>query len=87
MAFTVDDVHPHDLGQIVDYDGIAIRAGHHCCQVLAATLGVPATARASFYMYNTPEEVDALVAAVEGARDIFSTEVSSSCRSMTCIKR
>jgi len=77
VAFTVDGVHPHDLGQIVDYDGVAIRAGQHCCQVLAASIGVPATARASFYVYNTPEEVDALVTAVESARDIFSTEVSS----------
>jgi cysteine desulfurase/selenocysteine lyase len=77
VAFTVDEVHPHDLGQIVDYDGVAIRAGQHCCQVLATTLGVPATARASFYVYNTPEEVDALVKAVEGARAIFAAEVSS----------
>jgi cysteine desulfurase / selenocysteine lyase len=77
VAFTVDEVHPHDLGQIVDYDGVAIRAGQHCCQVLSESLGVPATARASFYVYNTPEEVDTLVAAVEGARAIFAGEVSS----------
>jgi cysteine desulfurase/selenocysteine lyase len=77
VAFTVEDVHPHDLGQIVDYDGVAIRAGQHCCQVLSQSIGVPATARASFYVYNTPEEVDVLVAAVEGARAMFSTEVSS----------
>ena len=77
VAFTVDDLHPHDLGQIVDYDGVAIRAGQHCCQVLSHAIGVPATARASFYVYNTPEEVDVLVAAVEGARAMFSTEVSS----------
>ena len=76
VAFTVDEVHPHDLGQIVDYDGVAIRAGQHCCQVLSSSLGVPATARASFYVYNTPDEVDALVAAVEGARAIFAAEVS-----------
>ncbi|MGE3271863.1 MAG: cysteine desulfurase [Chloroflexota bacterium] len=76
VAFTVDEVHPHDLGQIVDYDGVAIRAGQHCCQVLSQSIGVPATARASFYVYNTPEEVDALVAAVEGARSIFATEVA-----------
>ena len=76
VAFTVEEVHPHDLGQIVDYDGVAIRAGQHCCQVLSTSLGVPATARASFYVYNTPEEVDALVAAVEGARAIFTAEVS-----------
>jgi cysteine desulfurase / selenocysteine lyase len=77
VAFTVDEVHPHDLGQIVDYDGVAIRAGQHCCQVLSTSLGVPATARASFYVYNTSEEVDVLVAAVEGARAIFAGEVSS----------
>ena len=77
VAFTVDDIHPHDLGQIVDYDGVAIRAGQHCCQVLSQSLGVPATARASFYVYNTPEDVDALVAAVEAARAIFAPEVAS----------
>jgi cysteine desulfurase/selenocysteine lyase len=77
VAFTVEGIHPHDLAQVADYDGIALRAGHHCCQVLANTLEIPGTARASFYIYNTPEEVDALVAAVEAARDIFSTEVSS----------
>jgi cysteine desulfurase/selenocysteine lyase len=76
VAFTVEGVHPHDLGQIVDYEGVAIRAGQHCCQVLSQSIGVPATARASFYVYNTPEEVDALVAAVEAARDIFATEVT-----------
>jgi cysteine desulfurase / selenocysteine lyase len=76
VAFTVEGVHPHDLGQIVDYDGVAIRAGQHCCQVLSQSIGVPATARASFYVYNTPEEVDALVAAVLSARDIFATEVA-----------
>jgi cysteine desulfurase / selenocysteine lyase len=77
VAFSVEGIHPHDLAQVADYDGIAIRAGHHCCQVLATTLGIPGTARASFYVYNTPQEVDALVAAVEAARDIFSTEVST----------
>jgi cysteine desulfurase/selenocysteine lyase len=77
VAFTVDDLHPHDLGQIVDYDGVAIRAGQHCCQVLSQSIGVPATARASFYVYNTPDEIDVLVAAVEGARAMFTTEVSS----------
>ena len=76
VAFTVEGVHPHDLGQIVDYEGVAIRAGQHCCQVLSQSIGVPATARASFYVYNTLEEVDALVAAVEGARSIFATEVA-----------
>jgi len=77
VAFTVEGIHPHDLAQVADYDGIALRAGHHCCQVLASTLEIPGTARASFYIYNTSQEVDALVGAVEAARDIFSTEVSS----------
>jgi cysteine desulfurase/selenocysteine lyase len=76
VAFTVDGIHPHDLGQVVDYDGVAIRAGQHCCQVLATSIGVPATARASFYVYTTPDEVDVLVAAIQSARDIFAMEVA-----------
>jgi len=74
VAFTMDDVHPHDLGQIVDYEGVAIRAGQHCCQVLSTSIGVPSSARASFYIYNTNEEVDALVVALEGARAMFAGE-------------
>jgi cysteine desulfurase/selenocysteine lyase len=74
VAFTLEDVHPHDLGQIVDYEGVAIRAGQHCCQVLSQSLGVPSSARASFYIYNTNEEVDALVVALEGARAMFAAE-------------
>ena len=62
LAFVLDDVHPHDIGTILDRDGVAIRAGHHCCQPLMARLGVPATARASLALYNTREEIDALVA-------------------------
>jgi cysteine desulfurase / selenocysteine lyase len=64
-------VHPHDIGTILDADGIAIRAGHHCAQPLMARLGVPATARASFAAYNTAEEVDALVAGLEQVRRVF----------------
>ena len=67
----MDGVHPHDIGTILDDDGIAIRAGHHCAQPLMARLGVPATARASFAAYNTVGEVDALVAGLEQVRRVF----------------
>ena len=71
VSFVMDGVHPHDIGTILDADGIAIRAGHHCAQPLMARLGVPATARASFAAYNTTEEVDALVAGLEQVRRVF----------------
>jgi cysteine desulfurase/selenocysteine lyase len=64
-------IHPHDLASILDREGVAIRAGHHCCQPLMEHYGVPATARASFYVYNTEDEVDALVEALLKARRIF----------------
>jgi cysteine desulfurase / selenocysteine lyase len=64
VSFNVEDVHPHDVAQILDLDGIAIRAGHHCCQPLMARLGVAATNRASFYLYSIPEEVDRLVESI-----------------------
>ena len=66
LSFVLDDVHPHDIGTILDREGVAIRAGHHCCQPLMARLGVPATARASLALYNTREEIDALVRAARG---------------------
>ena len=72
LSFVMDGIHPHDLGTILDRDGIAIRAGHHCCQPLMARLGVPATARASLALYNTREEIDALVAALRAARKVFA---------------
>jgi cysteine desulfurase/selenocysteine lyase len=72
IAFNLGDIHPHDLGTLLDRDGVAIRAGHHCCQPLMRRLGQVATARASFYIYNTREEVDALAAALGNARAIFS---------------
>ncbi len=72
VSFWIDDVHPHDLATILDTDGIAIRAGHHCAQPLMRRLGVPATARASFYVYNTTEEVDALVEALGKAQERFA---------------
>jgi len=72
VSFWLDDVHPHDLATIVDTEGVCVRAGHHCAQVLMRRLGVPATTRASFYVYNTNEDVDALVEAVGMARERFS---------------
>jgi len=72
LAFVVDGIHPHDLGTILDRDGIAIRAGHHCCQPLMTRLGVPATARASLALYNTKQEIDALVTSLRGAQAVFA---------------
>ena len=66
------EVHPHDLSTVLDKQGIAIRAGHHCCQPLHALLGVAATARASFYLYTTREEIDALASGLERAREVFA---------------
>jgi cysteine desulfurase / selenocysteine lyase len=71
VSFSLPDVHPHDLSQLLDDEGIAIRSGHHCAQPLMRRLGVAATARASFYLYNTEEEVDALVVALEKTREFF----------------
>ena len=71
VSFNFGDLHPHDIGTVLDHHGVAIRAGHHCTQPLMRTLGVSGTARASFYVYNTPEEVDVLVEALEATRDFF----------------
>jgi cysteine desulfurase/selenocysteine lyase len=71
VSFSLPDVHPHDLSQLLDEDGIAIRSGHHCAQPLMRRLGVAATSRASFYLYNTEEEVDVLVEALGRAREFF----------------
>ena len=71
VSFNLGDLHPHDIGTVLDHHGVAIRAGHHCTQPLMRTLGVSGTARASFYVYNTPEEVDVLVEALEATRDFF----------------
>jgi cysteine desulfurase/selenocysteine lyase len=71
LSFTLDGVHPHDIGTILDHEGIAIRAGHHCAQPVMERFGVPATARVSFALYNTREEVDALVAALQKVREVF----------------
>ena len=71
ISFTFGDIHPHDLGTIIDHYGIAIRTGHHCTMPLMQFFGVPATARASFGMYNTTEEVDTFIAALLKERDMF----------------
>ncbi len=71
ISFELGDIHAHDIATIVDQSGIAVRAGHHCAKPLMTYLGVTATARASFYLYNVPEEVDALVTALMNAREIF----------------
>jgi cysteine desulfurase/selenocysteine lyase len=71
ISFTFGDIHPHDLGTIIDHYGIAIRTGHHCTMPLMQFFDVPATARASFGMYNTTEEVDAFIDALLQARDMF----------------
>ena len=72
VSFSLPNVHPHDLATLVDREGIAIRAGHHCTQPLMERLGVPATSRASFYIYNRPAEVDQLVEAIEKAQKVFN---------------
>jgi cysteine desulfurase/selenocysteine lyase len=71
-AFTLDDIHPHDVAQILDRDGIAVRAGHHCAQPLHEKLGLTATSRASFYIYNTPEEIDQLVTGIYQVKKMFA---------------
>ena len=72
LSFVIEEVHPHDVGTILDQEGIAIRAGHHCAQPVMKRFNVPATARASFAFYNTKEEVDRLVAAVQKVIEVFS---------------
>jgi cysteine desulfurase/selenocysteine lyase len=72
ISFNVTDVHPHDLATILDSTGVCIRSGHHCAQPLMRRLGVSATARASFYVYNDEDDVDALVAGVQQASRLFA---------------
>ena len=71
LSFTFRDIHPHDISQVLDQRNVCVRAGHHCAKPLMRELGVNATARASFYLYNTTDDVDALADALDGARDIF----------------
>ena len=71
VSFWFKDIHPHDLAQVLDQDGVCVRAGHHCAQILMRDLGVPATTRASFYVYNTAEDVDALIDSLGRAESVF----------------
>lgn len=71
LSFTLDGIHPHDVGTILDHEGVAIRAGHHCAMPLMQRFGIAGTARASFSMYNTRAEVDALFAAIEKVQEMF----------------
>tara|TARA_B100001996_G_scaffold215648_1_gene165757 strand:- start:1347 stop:1895 length:549 start_codon:yes stop_codon:yes gene_type:complete len=72
LSFTIEGVHPHDIATILDEDGVAIRAGHHCCQILHEKLGLTATARASFGIYNTREDIDQLNASINKCKKIFN---------------
>jgi cysteine desulfurase/selenocysteine lyase len=72
LSFVMDDIHPHDIGTILDQDGIAVRAGHHCCQPLMERLGVPATVRASLALYNTRQDLDALAASLRRVKEVFA---------------
>ena len=71
LSFTLEGVHPHDIGTVLDQEGIAIRTGHHCAQPVMERFGVDATARASFGLYNTKEEIDALVTGIEKVKEVF----------------
>jgi cysteine desulfurase/selenocysteine lyase len=72
LSFVMEGVHPHDIGTIVDGEGVAIRTGHHCAQPVMEFFGIPATARASLAMYNTRDEIDALVRSIERVREVFA---------------
>ena len=71
VSFSLDFAHPHDIATILDSEGVAVRAGHHCAQLVMKRYGVPATARASFYLYNTIEDVDRMVSALGTVEDFF----------------
>ena len=71
ISFNLSGLHPHDVGTVLDAEGVAVRAGHHCAKPLMRRLGVPATARASFYLYNTKDEADRLVEAIRAAQAFF----------------
>ena len=71
VSFVVEGVHPHDVAQVLDEQGVAVRAGHHCARPVCDRFGVPATTRASFYLYTTRDEVDALVAGLDEVRRVF----------------
>lgn len=71
ISFVLDNIHPHDIGTVFDHEGVAIRAGHHCAMPLMQRFGLPATARASFAIYNTPQDIEALVAALHTVQKVF----------------
>ena len=71
ISFTIKGIHPHDIATILDEDGIAIRAGHHCCQILHEKLGLPATARASIGVYNDKDDMDKLSEAIKKCQKVF----------------
>jgi cysteine desulfurase/selenocysteine lyase len=72
VSFVVDDIHPHDLATVLDQDGVCVRAGHHCAQPLMRRLGVPATTRASFYVYTGERDVERLIAGIASAQALFA---------------
>jgi cysteine desulfurase/selenocysteine lyase len=72
LSFTIEGIHPHDIATILDEDGVAIRAGHHCCQVLHDKLGITASARASFGIYNTKDDLDQLNDSINNCKKIFN---------------
>ncbi len=72
LSFTIDGIHPHDIATILDEDGVAIRAGHHCCQILHEKLGISASARASLGVYNTKEDLDKLNSSINKCKKIFN---------------
>ena len=71
LSFNLKGVHAHDVAQILDSEGVAIRAGHHCCMPLMGVLGVAATARASFYLYNTEKEIDTFINGLHKVKKVF----------------
>ena len=71
LSFVLEDIHPHDLATILDHQGVAVRAGHHCAYPVMDRFGVPATARASLGVYNTVEDIDVLVDGIRKAREVF----------------
>jgi cysteine desulfurase/selenocysteine lyase len=78
VSFTITDVHPHDVATILDSEGVAVRAGNHCTQPLHKAIGVPATVRASFYLYNDHDDVERLASALRAARRFFHRRGGSS---------
>ena len=72
ISFTIKGIHPHDIATILDEDGVAIRAGHHCCQILHEKMGIAASARASLGIYNSKDDIDALSSAIKKCNKVFN---------------